>query len=287
MTPMQPDKARLDRGCSRLWTMSLLEILELVVVGLAAGVLGGLLGIGGSILMIPALGLILGLDQHLAQASAMIVNVFVAIPALLRHRRAGAVRWDVFWRMLPAALLFILIGVEASNRFEGRFLHRVFGVFLLYVILVNVHRLIRRAAEPPAHEQRPGWITAGPVGAIMGFAAGLLGIGGGGIAVPMLQRICNLPLRQCIATSTAVMCITAGVGAARKNMSLSALTAADGAPLGLSADQSLVIAACLAPTALLGGFLGAHLTHALPLKWIRIAFILLMAWASMNMLLGR
>ena len=267
--------------------MTPLEIAELVLVGLVAGVLGGLLGIGGSIVMIPALGLILGLNQHLAQASAMIVNVFVAIPALLRHRRAGAVRWDVFWRMLPLALLFILIGVETSNQFDGRLLRRVFGVFLLYVIAVNIHRLISRAAEPPVHEQRPGWATSGPVGAIMGFAAGLLGIGGGGIAVPLLQRICNLPLRQCIATSTAVMCITAGIGAARKNLSLGALTAADGTLLGLSADQSLLIAACLAPTALVGGLFGAHLTHALPLKWIRLAFILLMAWASANMLLGR
>ena len=79
----------------------------------------------------------------------------------------------------------------------------------------------------------------------------------------------------------------AGIGAARKNLSLGALTAADGTLLGLSADQSLLIAACLAPTALVGGLFGAHLTHALPLKWIRLAFILLMAWASANMLLGR
>ena len=66
----------------------------LAAVGLLAGVLGGLLGVGGSILMIPAM-VFLFADrygpegQHLYQAAAMIVNLFVVLPAVDRHRRAG------------------------------------------------------------------------------------------------------------------------------------------------------------------------------------------------------
>ena len=79
------------------------------------------------------------------------------------------------------------------------------------------------------------------------------------------------------------MCITAGVGAIRKNMSLSTL--AETAPdAGLSVQASLAIAACLAPTAIVGGLLGAGLTHRLPLFWVRLAFVLLMSWAALNML---
>ncbi|MHC5004641.1 MAG: sulfite exporter TauE/SafE family protein, partial [Planctomycetota bacterium] len=239
------------------------DILALLALGLVAGCLGGLLGIGGSIVMIPAMTLLLDRSQHLAQAAAMIVNVFVAVPALRQHQRARAVRWDVARRMLPAALVAIVVGVEASNRISGARLKQVFGFFLVYVIAVNVIKLVRRTPEPVEHEQHSGWPASTTVGGFMGFAAGLLGIGGGGIAVPLLQRVCNLPLRQCIATSTAVMCITAGLGAWRKNAALENLAAADGSAITL--QESLLTAACLAPTAVVGGLLGAALTHRLPL----------------------
>jgi len=69
-----------------------LDYSVLALIGLAAGALGGLLGIGGSIIMIPALAIFLGDDQHLYQAAAMVVNIAVALPAAIRHKRAGALR---------------------------------------------------------------------------------------------------------------------------------------------------------------------------------------------------
>ena len=65
------------------------ELAILAVIGLFAGVLGGLLGIGGSIVIIPVLVLALKRDFHLAQATAMLVNVCVAVPAVLTHQRSG------------------------------------------------------------------------------------------------------------------------------------------------------------------------------------------------------
>jgi hypothetical protein len=259
------------------------EALLLLLLGLGAGCLGGILGIGGSILMIPALGIILHRDQHLAQAAAMIVNLFVALPALILHHRAGAVRWSVAARMIPFAIVFIIVGVESSNLLAAKTLEAIFGAFLIYVIASNVRKLIDCSAEPHASAQRTGWLACSSVGAIMGFGAGLLGVGGGGIAVPLLQKVCNLPLRQCIATSTAVMCIAAAIGAVRKNATLTQhLDVATG--VALSALDSLEIAAWLAPTAIVGGLMGAGLTHQLPLFWIRLTFILLMTWASLEML---
>jgi len=114
----------------------------------------------------------------------------------------------------------------------------------------------------------------------MGTAAGILGIGGGGIAVPLLQRVCNLPLRQCIGTSTAVMCITAGIGALRKNLTLHQVASAT----ELSATHSLTLAMALAPTAVLGGWVGARLTHRMPLTALRIVFVTIMSWAALNLL---
>ncbi|UCD75428.1 MAG: sulfite exporter TauE/SafE family protein [Phycisphaerales bacterium] len=255
------------------------ELISLLVLGLAAGILGGMLGIGGSIVMIPVLTLLLGKNQQLSQAAAMIVNVFVAAPAVIRHHRARAVRWDVWKRMIPLGFVFIVLGVEASNRISHKGLELLFGAFLIYVIIVNIRKLYDGDKSESDESSRTGWAASSGVGAAMGFVAGLLGVGGGIVAVPLLQRICRLPLRQCIATSAAVMCITSIIGAARKNMVLEQL-AENGESLGLQVTDSLIIAACLIPTAIIGGFIGAGLTHGLPLRWIRLAFILLMAAAS-------
>lgn len=262
--------------------MSTLQIAELLILGFVSGVLGGLLGIGGSIIMIPALAIVLGPNQHLYQAAAMIVHVFVALPSSIPHWRAGAIRWDVFKRMLPFGAVFILIGVAVSDLFNADVLQAIFGCFLLYIVVNNIVKLIQRRGEPQECDQRPGWAYAGSVGAVMGFMAGLLGIGGGVIAVPLLQRVCNLPLRQCIATTSAVMCLTAIIGAYRKNSTLAQHLDAAGQPLEF--QQSLIIAGCMIPAAVMGGLIGAALTHKLPLRWVRMALIVLMIFAAAKML---
>lgn len=263
--------------------MTTIEVITLLGFGLATGVLGGMLGVGGSIIMIPVVTLLLGRNQQLSQAAAMIVNVLVATPAMWRHHRAKAVRWDAWKRLLPAGFVFIIIGVEMSNRISHGRLKFLFGLFLLYVVYVNIRKLAKGDKSELEGAERTGWVGSSVVGAAMGFTAGLLGIGGGIIAVPLLQNINRLPLRQSIATSAAVMCITSVIGAARKNWTLQTLVE-NGEPLGLQVSDSLLIASCLAPTAIVGGFIGAGLTHGLPLRWIRVAFIIVMAIASAKFL---
>ncbi len=109
----------------------------------------------------------------------------------------------------------------------------------------------------------------------MGFAAGLLGIGGGVLTVPLTQTLCHVPLKKCIAVSAATMCITATVGATLKLSTLHTH--------GYSAYQGLAIALLLAPTAVIGGALGARLTHKLPLPAIRTVFTILLLIAYRRM----
>jgi hypothetical protein len=259
------------------------EILMLAGVGLAAGALGGLFGIGGSVIMIPAMTIVLATDQHLAQATAMIVNIFVSLPAAFRHHRAQAVRFDALKRILPIAVALILIGVVCSNFLPSLELKRVFGVFLIYVIVTTLLQVAKREQEPRPGDERLGWGPCGLVGSITGFAAGMMGIGGGLIAVPLMQRASKLPLRQAIATSSALMCFTAVFGAFLKNYTLpSHLDAATGESLRIM--DSVIYAALLTPTAIIGAYLGAGLTHRLPITLVRMAFVLLMTWASLEML---
>jgi uncharacterized membrane protein YfcA len=274
----------LDKPSTYTATVPTFDLIVLLILGLAAGALGGMMGIGGSIIMIPVLTVLLHRNHHLSQAVAMIVNVFVSLPAALQHQRAKAIRWDVFGRMLPLGVLFILVGVAASNRIDAEILEKVFGAFLLYVIAMNLSEMMSKKPEPTSNLQRVNWLTVGGTGAAPGLLAGLLGVGGGIIAVPLLQRICRLPLRQCIATTAAFMCISASIGAVMKNMTLASLTNAVGENLGLDPWDSVMIAACLAPTAVIGGLFGGRLTHILPLNVVRLAFVVLMLWASASML---
>lgn len=265
----------------------------IAAVGLLAGTLGGMLGVGGSVIMIPALALLFGQDktpgfnQHLYQAAAMIVNVAVALPAARRHYRSGTMSVAALKFMLPAALLLILVGVWTSNLpiFSSNgeaagpvLLGRVMAAFLLYVIGLNIYRMIRPAAERATLDDAAAYITKPrglTVGSIMGFVAGLLGIGGGAVSVPLQQVLLKLPLRSCIANSSAIICLTAGFGAIFKNATLSQHS--------LHWQDSLLIAALLSPTALVGGHLGAHLTHVFPVRIVRVIFIALMILAAWKM----
>ena len=284
--------------------LSASELAGVAGIGLLAGTLGGMLGVGGSVLMIPGLTWLFGPAQHLYQAAAMIANVAVSIPAALRHRRAGAIVFPLLKWMLPAALVCVLLGVAASNlpwfagSDGGRWLGRVLAVFLIYVAVVNALRLRH---DPPLrghHPESDGATTedstegdntdlthATParttvVGGVMGGIAGLLGIGGGALAVPLQQTLLHLPLRNAIANSSAVICVSAAVGAVYKNATLAQHAGPDQA---LTWTSGLALAALLAPTAWIGGRLGAKLTHTLPLRLVRGAFVLLMLGAAWRM----
>lgn len=261
--------------------MTLPVILELLGIGLVAGILGGLLGIGGSIIMIPALTWALGPNQHLYQAAAMLMNIVVAFSSSLRHHRAGAIRWEIARRMLPLGVVFIIVGVALSNRIDGDTMQMVFGAFLLYTAVLELYALIRRHKEVHVDHQRTGWVPCGAVSVVMGLTGGLLGIGGGGVTVPLLRWIVRLPIKEAIATSAAVMCLTSIVGAVHKNATLASHLGPDGQPLSI--QTSLIIAACMAPTGIIGGMVGAGLTHRLPTVAVKLAFMVLMILASLKM----
>ena len=260
----------------------------LILTGLIAGVLGGLLGIGGSVVMIPAMVAIFsdltGRAEtiHQYQAAAMIVNFLLIGPSVLRHARAKAIYFGVWRWLAPAALVGIVAGVAVSRlgMFTGTnegYMRAAFGAFLLYVAGYNVWKLFAKRAEgiDRAAADRLAWWKKIGVGLPMGFSAGLLGIGGGALAVPAQQVVLRIPLRSAIATSATTILTIAWLGAIVKNVSLGA----DGTVL-----RSFQLAVCLAPTAMIGSYIGGHLTHALPLRIVRCAFIALMLVAAWKML---
>jgi uncharacterized membrane protein YfcA len=259
-----------------------MQLLIQAVVGLLAGLLGGMLGIGGSVIIIPSLifcqhqrGDYSGVTQHLLQAAAMICNVCIAAPSALAHWRAKAVVRSVVAVLIPTAVTGIFLGVTTSNssafaRQNGAYLAMILAGFLLYVAAYNTWSYFRPPKTgSPSDEtcSASGWKVA-VVGLPMGFVAGLLGVGGGILAVPLQQIVLKIPLRRAIANSSATILCVSLIGAIHKNVTLS--------NHGIPLLASIQLAAMLVPTAILGGYLGARLTHLLPRKVLLIAFIVFM-----------
>ncbi|MGD9691865.1 MAG: sulfite exporter TauE/SafE family protein [Phycisphaerales bacterium] len=245
--------------------LPLLTILLLGVIGLFAGALGGALGAGGSVIMIPAMAILVGKEhggsQHLYQAGAMVVNIAVAVPAALKHRAKGRLRMDVVRWMMPVALVAIVVGVLVSNQFRGADLRRIFGVFLAVMMVSEGIALVGDVRGRHEEEKRNERVTparAGLVGSVMGLSAGLLGIGGGALAVPVARRVMGIALVEAIAASSLVMVATSSVGAALKVGTLG--------EHGIVWWRAFVLAAILAPGGVVGARLGAGLAHAAP-RW--------------------
>ena len=270
--------------------------LAIAGLGLAAGLLGGMLGVGGSVIMIPGLVVLFGqgtregfegFNQHVYQASAMVVTVLVSAPAAWRHYRKGAAVPRALRLILPWALAATLAGVWVSNLsiFEDGIgetsgpvmLGRVMAVFLVYVIVENVRKMFRpaRPVDAPVDLTYVTPVRSSVVGGGMGLVAGLTGLGGGAVAVPLQQVLLKLRLRNCIANSSAMICLTGVVGSIYKHATLG--------NHGLNASTGFILAGLLAPTAVLGGYLGAGLTHILPVRLVRAVFILLMVVATWKM----
>ncbi len=259
----------------------------LLAIGFVMGLVGGLIGIGGAMVMIPAMVFCFGTEkQHLYQAAAMICIVFVAMSSLLAHLRAKSIVPAVLRHLIPVAMVAVLIGVALSNLScfqgsQGYLLSRIFGCYLIYVAMYNgfrFHRVIRgvddEMIDPTRTRITP--VRSAVTGVCAGITSGLLGIGAGSVITPMQQILMNIPIRRAMSNSSATIICVALVGAIYKNLTLS--------QHGFSILESLRIAAFIIPTAFLGGYCGGWLMHKLPQNIVRAIFIVLLLLAAWKLL---
>jgi uncharacterized membrane protein YfcA len=121
------------------------DFIGALLIGLAGGIAGGLLGIGGGTVFVPALVLLLDVQQHTAQGVSLVAIIPTALSATHTNVRAGAVdRGLVLW-IAPFAVVFGVLGAFAAGRIEGETLSRIFGAVLLYVGCSSLFREWRAA----------------------------------------------------------------------------------------------------------------------------------------------
>jgi len=260
---------------------TLARCATLVGIGLVAGSAGGLLGIGGSVILIPALAQVFpDVEYGLFAATALICNVFVGAGGAVGHWRNRRVIPKVVWMIIPMGVAAAVAGVFAANALERgytRVLWLVFGLVVCYIVYNNILRLFRTGGAQalttgdrldPAKVHLAG---ASAVALPTGFLSGMLGIGGGVYSVPSQQIFLHMPQKNAIANSSATMIVFCAIAAVVKNVTVNV-------PAGFTHWDPLRLAALIIPSAAFGAFLGGHLTHKLPDRLVRGIFIAFLVW---------
>ncbi|MFE5259594.1 sulfite exporter TauE/SafE family protein [Streptomyces coelicoflavus] len=178
-------------------TALILTLFAGAVVGLALGGLGG----GGSVLAVPALTYLIGMPPAEAITASLIIVTLTSVTALTRHARDGNVVWRTGLLFAAAGIVPAMLAGTAAGHLPQAGLTIAFAA----VAGVAALRMLRAAPAPAAGEVRP--VRAGAAGAGLGAVTGLLGVGGGFLAVPVLTRVLNLPMRRAIGTSLLVITV--------------------------------------------------------------------------------
>ncbi|MFF1277042.1 sulfite exporter TauE/SafE family protein [Streptomyces marokkonensis] len=174
-----------------------LALIAGAVVGLALGALGG----GGSVLAVPALIYLLGFTPAAATTGSLVIVTVTSLTALYAHARAGNVRWRAGAAFAAAGLLPAALAGAAAARLPQALLTFAFAVVAALAALKML-----RPADPAGGGTgtvRPG--RAAAAGAGLGALTGLLGVGGGFLAVPALVTVLGFEMQAAVGTSLLVI----------------------------------------------------------------------------------
>ncbi|WP_289154007.1 sulfite exporter TauE/SafE family protein [uncultured Salipiger sp.] len=262
----------------------LLELLAfLVVIGAFAGVLAGLLGVGGGIVLVPAFFFTfqtLGYDgpqtMQVCLATSLATIIVTSLRSVIGHNRKGAVDWEILKGWAPGIVVGAIVGVLAASALKSSTLQAIFGGLAL---VIGGYMLLGRTSWRIA-DRMPDGGKQYLYSPFVGFLSVLMGIGGGSFGVPVMN-LHNVPIHRAVATAAGFGVLIAAPSAVGFLM----LTIEPGSrpPYTLGAVNLPGFLVVIAMT-LLTAPLGVKIAHAMnpaPLKRLFGAFLILVA---LNML---
>ncbi|MBA1272863.1 sulfite exporter TauE/SafE family protein [Stutzerimonas azotifigens] len=236
--------------------MSIMEFALDVVLGLVLGTLGGLFGIGGGLIAIPVLGVLFGLDQQLAQGTALVMVVPNVLLAVWRYHQRNRIDIRHAGALAVSSFAFAIIGAAVAVSLDAGRMRMAFVGFLLALAAYTLLRAFLRQ-QPGGTELRHPWPWLGLLGAGAGSLGGLFGVGGAVLATPILTGV--------FGTSQVVA----------QGLSLALAAPSTGVTLATYAMHGQVdwwLGLPLALGGLLSISLGVRLAHALPERLLRVLF---------------
>ncbi len=244
------------------------ELGKSLAIGVAAGVFGGLLGLGGGVVMIPLLGRFAALRQHQAHGTSLVALVFTGLGGAAAYASRGAVDVPAALLLAGPAMAAAPVGARFAHALPEWRLKRAFGGFLAAVALL----LLLKPYLPGPSGEAGGWTKVGVLltaGGGTGFVSGMMGVGGGSMMVPAMVLLTGLP--QLVAQGSSLLAmVPAGAVGARAHWQLGNVV------------RRLLPG--LVPGILLGTFLGSTLALRLEEGLLRLAFAAVLAGTGLRYL---
>lgn len=255
------------------------------VTGAFAGLIAGTLGVGGGLVLVPALAFIFHHNDripttvvmHLAAGSSLAIMMITALSSLRAHYYLNRILWPLFFRIFPGLIIGVLLGAKMADWLSSYWLKMIFGVFLLLVSFKMY--LDRNVARNDHHFPKP-WIHHS-FSTFVGLKSGLLGIGGGALIVPYLTY-CGVDMRKIPAISVLCTVTIAVTGSLLFMYNGSNEVGLPDYAIGYVYWPAVlwvaIISSVFAP-------LGARWSYLLPIKHLKNAFILFLLFAAIDMLI--
>lgn len=243
----------------------------LLAAGAGAGLMAGLLGVGGGIVMVPALYTvfpIVGVPEevamHLAVGTSLAAIIPTAVISARSHNKRGAVDWSLLKLWAPAIVVGVMLGAYLGGKATGAMLTGFFGTV---VVLMALKMALQKEGKVLLQEFPGGWRRFA-MGMVVGVCSTIMGIGGATFSVPMMTA-CNIPMRRAVGTASAIGFCIAVPGAI--GFVISGWGEAD-LPLFSLGFVNLLGFAIMIPATMTVAPLGAKIAHSIDPKHLRYAF---------------
>ncbi|WP_300650710.1 sulfite exporter TauE/SafE family protein [Hydrogenophaga sp.] len=268
---------------STAWLLGLATAL--LATGLVAGVLAGLLGVGGGIVIVPVLYhlfTLLGVDESVRMHAAVGTSLATIIPTSIlssrSHRKRGSLDMSLIKRLMPSVVVGVIVGSVASRFLSGASLTAVFASIAL---LVALNMALKRDGVAVANGL-PGTAGTALLGGGIGGVSTLMGIGGGTLSVPILNAL-RVPMHTAVGTGAMLGMVISFPGALA--FILNGLDVPNRPPLSLGYVNLLGFALIVPATLATAGW-GAKLAHAINAQRLRQVFAAFLALTAARMFYG-
>lgn len=253
-------------------------------MGLFAGFFAGLLGVGGGMILVTLMVMVFNAQgfpadrvMHLALGTSMATIIFTSIKSAWSHHGHGAVRWDIARSTAFGLVAGTLLGTAIAEQFRSKWLAMVFVAFVIYSAVNMMMDL-----KPKPSRQLPGPFGLQVSAGIVGVLSALVGAGGGFVSIPLMS-LCNVPMRQCVATSAALglpIAIAGTVGYLWTGMGKDHLPPYSIGYVYLPAFVGIVLGTFVTVP------IGAKLAHTLPIPKLKRVFAVVLTILAGKMLYG-
>jgi len=257
--------------------------VALLATGIVAGIIAGLLGVGGGIVIVPvlyymfnALGIDQGILMHLAVGTSLATILATGTSSARAHWQRGSVDVDLLKRWWLPIAVGVIAGASLAGNISGGALTLVFGVVAL---LVSANMLFRKDGSALA-DRLPGTPLREFIGFLIGGISVMMGIGGGTLGVPTLTLF-SYPIRKAVGTAAAIGLIIAVPGTL---MSIFFGWNAEGLPPLSLGYVNLIGFLLIIPASTYSAPLGAKIAHTIDPSRLKLIFALFLGFTGVRMI---